>query len=118
MQREIIESAYKYQREVEKKKRIVVGVNKFEAKKDVPIKILRVNPTVEEKVVERLKRVKKERDNRKVEEVLDRLRHMAEEETENLVPPILDAAKEYATVGEICSVLREIYGEHKPLTIF
>jgi methylmalonyl-CoA mutase N-terminal domain/subunit len=118
MQREIIESAYKYQREVEKKERIVVGVNEFEVKEKMPIKILRVNPAVEKKVVERLKRVKKERDNRKVEEALDKLRHKAEEKTENLVPPILNAVKEYATVGEICDVLREIYGEHKPLTIF
>ncbi len=118
MQREITESAYKYQREVERKERIVVGVNEFETKEEMPIKILRVDPTVEKKVVERLKHVKRERDNRKVVEALDKLRHSAEEKTENLVPPILDAVKEYATVGEICNVLREIYGEHKPLTIF
>jgi len=118
IQREIIESAYKYQREVEREERIIVGVNEFEAEEGAPIKILRVDPTVEKKVVERLKHVKKERNNRKVEETLDKLRHAAEEGTENLVLPILDAVKEYATVGEICNVLREIYGEYKPLTIF
>lgn len=118
MQREIIESAYKYQREVERRERIVVGVNEFEAEEGVPIKILRVDPDVEKKVVERLNHVKKERNNLKVEEALDKLRHTVEGGTENLVPPILDAVKEYATVGEICNVLREIYGEHKPLTIF
>ena len=118
MQREIIESAYKYQREVEKKDRTIVGLNEFITKEEVPIKILRVDPAIEKKVVERLNRVKKERNNRKVRDALENLRHLAEEETENLVPLILEAVKEYATVGEICDVLREVYGEYKPLTIF
>ncbi|MCW3986486.1 MAG: methylmalonyl-CoA mutase family protein [Candidatus Bathyarchaeota archaeon] len=118
MQREIIESAYKYQREVEKKDRTIVGLNEFITEEEVPIKILRVDPAIEMKVVERLSRVKKERNNRKVRDALEILRHLAEEETENLVPPILEAVKEYATVGEICDVLREVYGEYKPLTIF
>ena len=118
MQREIIESAYKYQREVEKKDRTIVGVNEFITEEEVPIKLLRVASTIEMKVVERLNRVKKERNNRKVRDALEILRHLAEEETENLVQPILEAVKEYATVGEICDVLREVYGEYKPLTIF
>ncbi|MCK4478710.1 methylmalonyl-CoA mutase family protein [Candidatus Bathyarchaeota archaeon] len=118
MQREIIESAYKYQREVEKKDRTIVGVNEFITEEEVPIKLLRVDSAIEMKVVERLSRVKKERNNRKVRDALEILRHLAEEETENLVPPILVAVKEYATVGEICDVLREVYGEYKPLTIF
>jgi len=118
IQREIIESAFKYQKEVEKKEHIIVGMNEFETKEKLPIKILRIDPAVEKKVVERLKRVKKERNNRKVGKSLDKLRHVAEEGTENLVLPILDAVKEYATVGEVCNVLREVYGEYKPLTIF
>lgn len=118
MQREIIESAYKYQREVEKKDRVVVGLNEFIAEEEVPIKLLRVDSAIEMKVVERLSRVKKERNNRKVRDALENLRHLAEEEAENLVQPILVAVKEYATVGEICDVLREVYGEYKPLTIF
>jgi len=118
MQREIIESAYKYQREVEKKDRVVVGLNEFIAEEEVPIKLLRVDSAIERKVVERLSRVKKERNNRKVRDALENLRHLAEEEAENLVQPILVAVKEYATVGEICDVLREVYGEYKPLTIF
>ncbi|MFQ6068693.1 MAG: methylmalonyl-CoA mutase [Candidatus Bathyarchaeia archaeon] len=118
MQREITESAYKYQKEVEKKARIIVGVNEFTTKEKAPIKLLRVDPTVERKVIERLNRVKRARNNRKVREALDKLYHVAENKTENLMPPILNAVKEYATVGEICNVLREIYGEYKPLTIF
>jgi methylmalonyl-CoA mutase N-terminal domain/subunit len=118
MQREIIESAYKYQREVERKDRVIVGVNEFTTEEEVPIKLLRVDPAVEKKVVERLNRVKKERNNQKVKSALDKLHKAAGDEKENLVPPILAAVKEYATVGEICGVLREVYGEYKPLTIF
>jgi len=69
-------------------------------------------------VVERLNRVKKERNTQKVRAALDKLHKAAGDEKENLVPPILEAVKEYATVGEICGVLREVYGEYKPLTIF
>jgi methylmalonyl-CoA mutase N-terminal domain/subunit len=118
MQREITESAYRYQKEVEKGDRIIVGVNEFESKKETPIKTLRVDPAVEKKVVERLNRVKTERNNVRVREALERLRATAEEGKENVVPSILSAVKEYATVGEICEALREIYGEYKPLTIF
>jgi len=118
MQREIIESAYKYQREVERKDRVIVGVNEFTTEEEAPIKLLRVDPAVEKKVVERLNRVKKERNTQKVRAALDKLHKAAGDEKENLVPPILEAVKEYATVGEICGVLREVYGEYKPLTIF
>ncbi len=118
MQREIIESAYKHQREVEKKDRIIVGVNNFITREELPIKVLRVDPAVEKMVLERLNRVKKERNNHRVREALDKLRHVAEDEAENLMPPILDAVKEHVTLGEICNVLREVYGEYKPLTIF
>ncbi len=118
MQREITETAYKYQKEVEKKDRIVVGVNEFAAEEEASIKLSRVDPAVEKKVVERLNRVKRDRDKRKVTEALDRLREAAEAGTENLMYPIVDAVRLYATIGEICNVLREIYGEYKPLTIF
>jgi methylmalonyl-CoA mutase N-terminal domain/subunit len=118
MQREITESAYRYQREVEKKERTIVGVNDLTSKEEVPLKTLKVDPYVERKVVERLNRVKKERDGRKVKEALDKLRHAAEDERENLMPTILEAVKMYATVGEVCNALREVYGEYKPLTIF
>jgi len=118
MQREITESAYKYQKEVERKDRVIVGVNDFIGKEEVPIKILRVDPTVEKKVVERLNHVKRERANPEVRKTLDELRKVAENGTENLVPPILNAVRKYATLGEICNVLREVYGEYKPLTIY
>jgi methylmalonyl-CoA mutase N-terminal domain/subunit len=118
MQREIIESAYRYQKEVEKKDHVIVGVNEFTAEGEVPIKTLRVDPIVEKKVVERLNRVKRKRNNQRVKETLVDLRRAAEGEAGNLVPTILEAVKEYGTVGEICDVLREVYGEYKPSTIF
>lgn len=117
VQKEIVESAYKHQREVENKERIVVGVNEFAVKKEAPIKILRVDPEVERKQTERLDAIKKRRNNEKVRNALNHLRHCAEGD-ENLMPSILLAVKEYATLGEICDVLREIFGIYKAPTIF
>ena len=118
MQREITESAYRFQKEVEAKKRIVVGVNDFVGEEDVPIKTLQVDPIVEETLVERLKEIKNKRNQPKVGEALDRLRIAAECENESLMPFILEAVKEYATLGEICGTLREVFGEYKPPSIF
>jgi methylmalonyl-CoA mutase N-terminal domain/subunit len=118
MQREITESAYRYQKEVESKKRIVVGVNEFVSEEEVPIKILQINPEIEEKLVERLEQIKNDRNSAKVNEALNKLRRTAERENENLMPSVLQAVKEYATLGEICGVLREVFGEYKPSTIF
>ena len=117
MQREIVESAYRYQREVETKERVIVGVNDFKIEEEMPIKILRVDPAVEKMQVERLGVLKNNRDNQKVKAVLDELRNAAEKE-ENLVPQILNAVRTYATLGEICDALREIYGEYKAPSIF
>ncbi|MCS7124627.1 MAG: methylmalonyl-CoA mutase family protein [Candidatus Bathyarchaeota archaeon] len=118
MQREIIESAYRYQKEVESRKRIIVGVNEFVSEEKTPIKILRIDPEIEKKLVKRLNEVKRQRNNAKVGEALDKLRNAAEREDENLMPYIIQAVKEYATLGEICDVLREIFGEYKPPSIF
>ncbi len=62
--------------------------------------------------------MKRERNNHKVRKALEGIRNAAEEETRNLMPLVLDAVKEYATIGEICGVLREVFGEHKPSTVF
>ena len=118
MQREITESAYHYQKEVESKKRIVVGVNEFLTEEKVPIKVLQINPEIEKKLVERLHQIKSQRNQAKVNEALNNLRKASETENENLMPSVLHAVKEYATLGEICGVLREVFGEYKPSTIF
>ena len=118
MQREIMESAYCFQKEVETKKRIVVGVNEFTTEEKAPIKILQIDPEIEKKLVEHLKQVKTQRNQTKVDGALDKLRGAAEQENVNLMPFILQAVKEYATLGEICDTLREVFGEYKPPSIF
>lgn len=118
MQREIVESAYRFQKEVEAKKKVIVGVNEFLTEEKVPIKILRIDPEIEKKLVGRLKQVKRQRDQAKLDEVLNKLREAAEHEDVNLMPLILQAVKEYATLGEICDTLREVFGEYKPPAIF
>jgi methylmalonyl-CoA mutase N-terminal domain/subunit len=118
MQREITESAYRYQREVESKKRIVVGVNEFVTEDEIPIRILQINPEIEKKLVQRLQQIKRERNNAEVDDALKKLHVAAESEEKNLVPFVLKAVNKYATLGEICGVLREIFGEHEPSSIF
>jgi methylmalonyl-CoA mutase N-terminal domain/subunit len=110
MQREIVESAYKFQKEVESKKRIIVGVNEFISAEETPIKILQIDPEIEKTLVERLRKLKQQRDKAQVEEALDKLRRAAEREDENLMPYIIQAVKAYATLGEICDTLREVFG--------
>lgn len=118
MQKEITESAYRFQKEVEAKKRIVVGVNDFASQEEVPIKTLRIDPAIEKRLVEQLERIRKDRNRQKVDETLSRLRGAAEHENESLMPLILGAVREYASLGEICGTLREVFGEYKPLSIF
>jgi methylmalonyl-CoA mutase N-terminal domain/subunit len=118
MQREIVESAYRFQKEVEAKKRTIVGVNEFQTKEKVPIKLLRIDPEIEKKLVGRLKQVKRQRNQTNLDEILNKLREAAEHEDVNLMPLILQAVREYATLGEICDTLREVFGEYKPPAIF
>ena len=93
-------------------------MNDFIGEEEVPIKTLQVDPMVEKTLVERLKKIKNKRNQPKVSEALDRLRIAAERENESLMPFMLEAVKEYATLGEICGTLREVFGEYKPPSIF
>jgi methylmalonyl-CoA mutase N-terminal domain/subunit len=115
-QREIADSAYRYQREIEEKKRIIVGLNEYTIEEECPIELLRIDPKVEEEQVARLQKLKRERDDRKVKEVLEKL-HYAAQKDENLMPTIIEAVKAYATLGEITDVLRKVYGEYKELIL-
>jgi len=112
MQGEIGESAYQYQKEIEAKKRIVVGLNQFQVEEEPFRDILRIRPEVEQYQKEKLGRVKKERDNAKVKQTLALLKKAAQG-TENVAPPVLEAVKVYATLGEISDTLREVFGEYK-----
>ena len=114
-QKEIADSAYKYQKEVDDKKRTIVGCNEYTIEEEeCPIKLLRVDPKVEKEQVARVQKLKRERDNRKVKGVLEKLHYTAEKD-ENLMPTIIEAVKAYATLGEITEVLLKVYGEYKEL---
>jgi methylmalonyl-CoA mutase N-terminal domain/subunit len=118
VQREITDSAYRHQKEVEAKKRVVVGVNEFRTEEEVPIKILQIDPESEKELVQRLRKIKRERNQAKVNEALAKLHGAADDDKANLMPFVLQAVKEYATLGEICGTLREVFGEYKPSSIF
>jgi methylmalonyl-CoA mutase N-terminal domain/subunit len=115
IQREIQDSAYRYQREIEKGERVVVGVNKFQVEEESPKDLLRVDPAVRVSQMESLKRLKSERDNARVRDILMELKNAAEGKN-NLMPIILDAVKVYATLGEICDALRDVFGEYQPVS--
>jgi methylmalonyl-CoA mutase N-terminal domain/subunit len=111
VQREIQESAYRYQRAVEQGERVVVGLNKFQVKEPKPSNLLRVDPAVRDMQMEKLARLRESRDNGKVQAALAVLKKAAQG-TENLMPPILEAVRAYATLGEICDTLRGVFGEY------
>jgi len=116
-QREIADASYMYQKEVERKERVVVGVNQFTVDEKRSIETLKIDEAVQKNQIERLKKLRLERDTKKVEETLDELKKVAQSEG-NLMYPILACVKCYATVGEICNVLRSIYGEYREKAIF
>jgi methylmalonyl-CoA mutase N-terminal domain/subunit len=111
-QREIAESAYRWQREIEEGKRVVVGVNAFRNDEAEPIPILKIDETVARSQVERLRAVRAERGAAKVAETLGQLERAAREGA-NVVPPVIEAVKAYATLGEISDVLRKVFGTYR-----
>jgi len=118
MQREITDSAYHFQKKIEAKKQVVVGVNEFRSEEETPIKTLQTNPAIERKLVQQLDHIKTQRSKTRVNESLSKMRRAAEKENVSLMPYIIEAVKEYATLGEICGTLREVYGEYKPSSVF
>ncbi|MEA1939922.1 MAG: methylmalonyl-CoA mutase family protein [Candidatus Caldatribacteriota bacterium] len=112
IQQEIQNSAYQYQKNIEEGKSVVVGVNKFKIDEGAPKGLLKVNPKVGRQQVEQLKNMKTNRNNQKVQENLESLKKAANTDT-NLMPIILNCVKSYATLGEICDVLRSVFGEYK-----
>lgn len=112
IQKEISDSAYQYQMEIESLDRIVVGVNKYHVDEEAPKGLLRVDPIVAEMQKNKINDVKEKRNSQAVEEKLQSLKKACEG-TENVMPFILDAVREYATLGEICGVMREVFGEYE-----
>jgi methylmalonyl-CoA mutase N-terminal domain/subunit len=118
IQREIHDSAYRYQREIETDERVVVGVNRFGIpEEERTIEYLRVDPAVEKAQHKKLERFRRSRNATAVKTALSRLTQAAEG-TENLFPSILEAVEVHATLGEISDTLRSVFGEHKPAQIF
>ncbi len=114
-QRELAESAYRYQMEIDNRERIIVGVNDYVAEEPIEIPILEMDPEGYDRQVARLNRVRAERDNAAVEKALRELEDAARGD-ENLMYPIIEAVRVYATLGEMMGVFRKVFGEyHEPV---
>ncbi len=111
-QREIAESAFRYQREIESGERTIVGVNAFRSREEEPIAILKIDESVARAQVERLRSVKSSRGAERVKDALAAVARTAREGA-NLVPPVIEAVKAYATLGEICDVFRTVFGVYR-----
>ncbi len=116
-QREIQEASYRYQMSVDNRERIVVGVNEFRTDEEERPEILRVRPEVVKRQIERLNRVRAERDNARVEQCLRYLEEAARGDA-NLMPVLIECVENYVTIGEICRVLRGVFGEQREFMVF
>ncbi len=117
-QKEIADSAYRYQQELEKKEKFVVGVNEFvEEDEKIEIPILQVPPEVEQKQVERLRVLRIRRNSAKAEESLKKIKDAAIHD-KNLMPPLIEAAENYVTLGEMVNVLKEVFGVYEESVVF
>jgi methylmalonyl-CoA mutase N-terminal domain/subunit len=112
IQKEIANSSYSYQMAVDSGEQVVVGVNMFPSGENAAPETLEIGTEIEEKQVGRLKKLKGERDNRRVGEAMDHVRETARS-NRNIMPALIEAVKTYATVGEISDVLREVFGEYR-----
>jgi methylmalonyl-CoA mutase, N-terminal domain len=117
-QREIAEASFRFQQEVEAGERVIVGVNRFAAEAESEPAILRIDPAVERKQVERVRALRAGRDSGAVETALGRLKEDAARPDRNLLPPIIEAAKADVTLGEMCDALREVWGVWRETPVF
>jgi methylmalonyl-CoA mutase N-terminal domain/subunit len=115
-QKEIAESAYRFQQSVERREKVIVGVNDFVQEDEPPIEILYIDESASETQLAKLDRLKKTRNADAVSRALDQLRGAART-SENVMPPILEAVRAYATVGEMCDALREVWGEYEEVPV-
>jgi len=114
MQREIQNAAYLYQREIETRERIIVGVNQFTSGGEPPKDILKVNPELEEKQKRAVAKVRAERDGARAAKAIERVETAARDGS-NLMPPIIEAVRSWCTLGEIADAMRRVFGEYKPI---
>ncbi len=116
-QQEIANSAYQYQKEIEQKQRLIIGVNEYNNDEKIEVPLLYIGEDIGERQIARLHQTKQERNKKAVEAALEKIR-LAASGTDNLMPHFLEAVKAYASVGEICDVLREVFGEWKGDQLF
>jgi methylmalonyl-CoA mutase N-terminal domain/subunit len=114
-QREVAESAYRFQQAVERRERVIVGVNDF-VEEDEPLETLYIDESAAERQASKLDDLRRRRDTGLVARTLDTLRATARTR-DNLMPPILDAVRAYATVGEVCDALRDVWGEYEEVAM-
>jgi methylmalonyl-CoA mutase N-terminal domain/subunit len=117
-QREIAEASFRYQAEVEAKQRIVVGVNRYQLEQEGEIELLRVDPALEQKQIERVQGVRARRDSAAVERSLTGLKEASVREDANLMPLLIEASRAYVTLGEMCDALRETWGTWRETPVF
>jgi methylmalonyl-CoA mutase N-terminal domain/subunit len=117
-QREIAEASFRYQSEVERGERVVVGVNRYVVEEEQPIEILRIDPALEQKQIERVQAVRERRDSAVAEATIVRLKEDAVHADRNLMEPIMAASRAYVTMGEMCDALREVWGTWRETPVF
>ena len=117
-QREIADASFRYQAEVEREQRVIVGVNRYELDDEPEPELLRIDPALERKQVDRVQALRARRDSQAVEARLAELKQAAARDDVNLMPPIIDAARDYVTMGEMCDALREVWGVWRETPVF
>jgi methylmalonyl-CoA mutase N-terminal domain/subunit len=117
-QKEIAEASFRYQAEVEAGERIVVGVNRYELESEPPLELLKIDPALEQKQIERVQALRARRDSAAAEAALSRLKDDAARDDRNLMEPIVDAARSYVTMGEMCDAFREVWGTWRETPVF
>jgi methylmalonyl-CoA mutase, N-terminal domain len=117
-QQEIADAAFRYQAEVERGERIVVGVNRYVRDDEPPLEILKIDAALEGQQIERVRALKGRRDSMLVESRLGELKEASARSDRNLMPVILDAARDYVTMGEMCDAWREVWGTWRETPVF
>jgi methylmalonyl-CoA mutase, N-terminal domain len=117
-QREIAEASFRYQNEIEQQQRVIVGVNRYEEGDGSDVEILRIDPALEQKQIDRVRAVRASRDSASAEAALAALKDAASGEDVNLMPLIIDAARAQVTMGEMCDALREVWGVWRETPVF
>jgi methylmalonyl-CoA mutase, N-terminal domain len=117
-QREIADASFRYQSEVEAKQRVIVGVNRYTAEEDTSVELLRIDPALEQKQIDRVQALRSRRDSAAVESALTALKQAAARDGVNLMPLIVDASRAYVTMGEMCDGLREVWGVWRETPVF